>query len=358
MQQRAGAVIRGFTMCLASLLCLLGGAAAHAAALGDNTVKLLPSKFRLAQNIGPLRYSGENRYSDRRLGNSFGYNTSGISLTIYIYDYGIRDIPDGPDSVAACEQFESAKREIEYGGNYQNVQLRHELSRRMQDIAGAPLAREASYEFDRNGVHATSMLWLTAADGYFVKLRLSLRGEVADEQEEARAQILDALATSFAARPARPAAPARDEQQESSIAVDAGGDPSDAALWLDYAVELVRASREQPQTRPPCGGPFVPGFAAELAARRAALREYQARAAALRNSSYFEVLARVDAAGFLDEYVWHFLRNESLDHAPPANLRLTEFETFRQHELAAHVVSTGAHVRINAVRVLPLDPAP
>ena len=40
---------------------------------------LLPSKFRLVQNIGPLRYTGENRYSDRRLGRSFGYGTSGIS---------------------------------------------------------------------------------------------------------------------------------------------------------------------------------------------------------------------------------------------------------------------------------------
>lgn len=358
MQQWASAVIRAVTLCFASLLCVLGGAVAHAAALGDNTVKLLPSKFRLAQNIGPLRYSGENRYSDRRLGKSFGYNTSGISLTIYVYDYGIRDIPDGPDSVAACEQFESAKREIEYGGNYQNVQLRHEVSRRMQDIAGAPLAREAMYEFDRNGVHAISMLWLTAADGYFVKLRLSLRREVADEQEEARAQLLDALANSFAARPARPAAPAVNEQQDSSIAVDTSGDPSDAALWLTYAVELVHASREQPQTRPPCGGPFVPGFAAELAARSAALREYQARPAALRNSNYFEALARVDAAGFLDEYVWHFLRNESLDHTPSANLELAAFEQFRQRELASHVVLTGAHVRINAVHVLPLDPAP
>ena len=99
-------------------------ASAHAAPLGDNTVKLLPSKFRLLQNIGPLRYTGTNRYSDRRLGRSFGFGVSGISLTIYVYDYGLRDIPDGPDSVPACEQFERAKHEIEYGDNYQNVVLR------------------------------------------------------------------------------------------------------------------------------------------------------------------------------------------------------------------------------------------
>ncbi len=347
--------MRAATLCLASsMIC---GAAAHAAALSDNTVKLAPSKLRLAQNLGPLRYAGENRYSDRRLGTSFGYNTSGISLTIYVYDYGVRDIPDGPDSVAACEQFESAKREIEHGGNYQNVVLRHEVSRRMQDAAGAPMAREALYEFDRNGVHAISMLWLTAADGYFVKLRLSLRGEVADEQEDARAQILEALANAFTARPARPAPPPLDAQQDTSIEVDAGGDPADAALWLSYAVELVHASREQPQSRPLCGGLFVPGFAAELAARRVVLPEYQSRAASLRNSSYFGDLARVDGAGFFEEYVWYFLRDERVDHTPPANLQLAAFDTFRQRELAAHVVLSGAHVRINAVRPLPLAPS-
>ena len=162
--------------------------------LSDNTVRLLPSKFRLLQNIGPLRYTGSNRYTDRRLGRSFGYGASGISLTIYVYDFGMRSLPDGPDSVAACEQFERAKREIETGGNYQNVVLRREVTRRMRDTADAPLAREAVYEFDRNGIHATSLLWVTVADGYFVKLRLSMRSEVADEVDDARMQILATMA--------------------------------------------------------------------------------------------------------------------------------------------------------------------
>ena len=30
-----------------------------------------------------------NRYTDRRLGQSFGYGASGISLTIYVYDFGL-----------------------------------------------------------------------------------------------------------------------------------------------------------------------------------------------------------------------------------------------------------------------------
>ena len=349
--------MKRFTGCLLGLVLILGGGTARPIPLSDNTVRLLPAKFRLLQNIGPMRYSGSNRYADRRLGQSFGYGASGISLTIYVYDFGLRDLPDGPDSVAACEQFERAKREIELGGNYQNVVLRREVTRRMRDTADAPLAREATYEFDRNGIHATSVLWLTVADGYFVKLRLSLRSEVADELDEARTQILDTMAASLTSRPRRPAPPP-DNRPETSVDFDLATDPADTALWLVYAAELLRASRDIPDALPPCGGPLIPGFASELAARRAALREYLARAPEQRTSPYFSELARIEAAGFLEEYVWHYLRNESRDIAPPPELDLPAFENFRQRELAEHEVRTGARVRVNTVRALPLDPQP
>lgn len=349
--------MRRLAACLLGLALALGAGTARPVPLSDNMVKLLPSKFRLLQNIGPMRYTGTNKYTDQRLGRSFGFGASGISLTIYVYDFGLRDLPDGPDSLAACEQFERAKHEIELGGNYQNVVLRREVTRRMRDTADAPLAREAMYEFDRNGIHATSILWLTVADGYFVKLRLSLRSEVADELDDARAQILDTMAATLTARPRRPPPPP-DAGPETSIDFDSTADPADAALWFTYAGELLRVSRENPDTLPPCGGPLVPGFLAELAARRGALREYLAREPAQRTSAYFSQLERVDAAGFLDEYVWHYLRNQSRDTLPPADLDMPGFETFRQHELPAHAVMTGARVRVNTVRALPLDPQP
>ena len=337
------------------LVLALGAGVSNAAPLGDNTVKLLPSKFRLLQNIGPLRYTGTNRYSDRRLGRSFGYGVSGISLTIYVYDYGLRDIPDGPDSVLACEQFERAKHEIEYGDNYQNVVLRGQSTRRMREGADSPLVREAHYELDRNGIHAVSILWLTAADGYFVKLRLSLRGEVADELEDAREQILVELADAFAERPARPASATVAPQPDSSMEVDPANDPAEAQIWVAYASELLKAARAAPDGMPPCGGPLRPTFATELAARGGALREYLARET--RPTGYFAELARIESAGFLDEYVWYYLRGEN-DKTPPAGLELAAFEVFRQRELAAHVVKTGARVKVNSVQVLPLVSTP
>ena len=341
------------TVCAA---VLVAASPARSAALGDNTVKLAPSLMRLPQNIGPLRFSGENRFTDRRMGRSFGYNASGISLNIYVYDYGEHDTPDGPDSVTACEQFESARREIERGGNYQNVSLRGEYTRAMSNAPGAPRAREAEYEFDRNGIHAVSVLWVTAADGHFVKLRLSLRTEVADELDEARTQILESMARAITARPPRAAPVDPAPPQEASIDIDANPDSAAASAWLAYAVELARYSGEHPETRPRCGGRFAPGFEAELTARGAALREYRARDPAQRTSSYFNDLARVEAAGFLDEYVWTYLRNENADLTPPPSIGLDAFEQFRARELATHIVQTGAHVMIHSVRKLPAPP--
>jgi hypothetical protein len=338
-------------------LLSLSSAATRAAALGDNTVRLTPSQLKLPQNIGPLRYNGENRYSDRRLGRSYGYNASGISLSIYVYDYGLARIPDGPDSVPLCEQYEGAKGEIERGGNYENVRFRGEFTRAL-GAPGTPLAREAVYEFDRRGVHAMSVLWFLAADGYFLKLRLSLRAEVADEIDEARAEILGAIATAIAQRRGSTPASEPEPVQEASVEVDSHYDPDTAALWLAYALELVKYSREHPETRPACGGRLLPGFAAELHARRAALVEYRARDAATRTASYFDDLLRVDDAGFLAEYAWHYLRNERAELMPPTELRMGDFEAWRQRELGGHVVQSGARVRINTVRRLPSPTVP
>jgi hypothetical protein len=335
------------------VLALVASAASLSAPLGDNTVRLAPSQLKLQQNIGPMRYSGESRFSDRRLGRSFGYNASGISLSIYVYDYGVEEIPDGADSVPICEQFESAKLEIENGGNYENVSLKSEVSRPLAEHDDSPVAREAVYEFDRHGVHAVSVLWLTAVDGYFLKLRLSLRSEVADELDEARTQILAAMADAIANRRRLVQRPILPPVQEAAIEVDGNYDADTAAMWFAYATQLVSYSREHPETRPACGGRLDPGFDAELVARRAVLAEYRARDPAARGSRYFDELLRVDDAGFLEEYVWHYLRNERRDVSAPAGLELEAFDVFRQQQLGSHVVQSGARVRINTVRALP-----
>ena len=212
------------------------------------------------------------------------------------------------------------------------------------------------------------MLWLFAFDGHFFKVRLSLRSELADELTDARPEILAALADAMADSIANTNASAarRDHAatgdtlpvQDAAIEVDGHYDAETAALWLSYALELVKYSREHPATRPPCGGQLLPGYDAELSARRAALEVYRARDPANRTARYFDELLRIDAAGFLDEYTWHYLRNERWDVTPPTDIDLAAFETYRQGELATHVVQSGARVRINTVRALPAPTVP
>jgi hypothetical protein len=335
---------------------LVCAALAASAARGDDTVKLSPSMLKLPQTIGPLRYGGETRY-DRRMGRSFAYNASGIALNVFVNDYGIRNLPDGPDSPEACEQYQGARNEIESGGNYQNVVLRSEVSRPLRADRPSPIAREAVYEFEHNGLHAVSVLWLTAADGFFIRLRLSMRVEIGDELDDAREQILEALAVAIEARPPRVLPkpdPALDDAalSEPSIEMTQANSVFDTPAWFAYALELSRHARENPDAGPPCGGLLDPPFELEVEARRAALREYRARPVHGRRSNYFNALARVEDAGFLKEYVWHYLHRDSWGAAPALNM--SGFEEYRARDLVTHSVQTGARVRIHTVRVLPL----
>jgi hypothetical protein len=329
---------------------------AAAVARGDDTVKLAPSMLKVPQAIGPLRYAGETRY-DRRMGRSFAYNASGISLNVFVYDYGIRNLADGPDSPEACEQYQSAREEIESGGNYQNVILRSEVSRPLRADRASPIAREAVYEFERNGMRALSVLWLTAADGFFIKLRLSMRVEIGDELDDAREQILEAISAAIEARPprARPADPALDDPtlSEPSIEMTQADSVFDTPAWFAYALELSRYARENPGAGPPCGGLLDPPFDIEVEGRRAALREYRARPVHGRRSNYFNALARVEDAGFLEEYVWHYAHRDAWGATPPAALTMGSFGEFRERELTSHTAQSGARVRIHAVRPLP-----
>src|SRR5262249_54805988 len=155
----------------------------------------------------------------------------------------------------------------------------------------APVAREAVYEFERNGMRALSVLWLTAADGFFVKLRMSMRVEIGDELDDAREQILDAIAAAIEARPPRappPADPAAGGPAlpEPTLELPQATPVFDPRAWFAYALELSRYARENPGAGPPCGGLLDPPFALEVEGRRAALREYRQRPVHGRRSNY------------------------------------------------------------------------
>src|SRR5262245_12998423 len=95
------------------LLLMCAGVAGAA----DDTVKLAPTSIEMPKRIGPLVQTGEPyRFEPAALGYGYQYDGAGLRLTVYVYDMGYTDIPDGADTVPACMQFEEAKAEIGQAG--------------------------------------------------------------------------------------------------------------------------------------------------------------------------------------------------------------------------------------------------
>src|SRR5215470_72294 len=127
-------------------------------AAAEEPLKLLPSPLELPRHIGPLRTDGEaHTFGDPRAGSAYVYEGKGLLLTVYVYDAGVTDIPDGAGSAAVCEQFEEAKLGVTQAG-YRDVVLKSEQMVRLEPPDDAPLAREALYEMVRKEGPAISYL--------------------------------------------------------------------------------------------------------------------------------------------------------------------------------------------------------
>ena len=172
---------------------LLAGATAQAAPAPADKVLLAPSPVELPAKIGPMHITGEPyHYDPVALGVSYQYAGRGLSLTVYVYDADVKGIPDGGDSVAACEQVEEAKLGVVHA-KYPNTVLTREQLVQLSPNEDFPLAREARYELEREGRPAISYIWVTAVAKNFIKLRFSFDKDLKDEEIDARRGILDAL---------------------------------------------------------------------------------------------------------------------------------------------------------------------
>src|SRR5262249_47280810 len=118
----------------------------------------------------------------------------------------------------------------------------------------------------------------------------------------------------------------------------------ESKIWLAYL--FARAAFAANET---AGGPAVgereSSFEEEGRGRQIALTTFRAlkRDSAQPESAYFNDIDRVEAAGFLREYVWSYLRNASWA-TKPENLDLAGFETWRATNLAHHTPVTHGRI--------------
>jgi hypothetical protein len=171
-------------------------------------------------------------------------------------------------------------------------------------------------------------------------------------------------ATNYATTPANPAArvatprnaPARPATQKSAPAAkqltvtvlwDDAMSGKEAGVWMGYLFSRMKYVSNHGGKYPRVPGVVTPMYEEEVFARSEAALIY--RDIRSRNSSmaspYFEDLVKVEAAGFIREYVWTYLKRPEWT-APSEPLRSAEFERWSRDKLAGHQVQTRGRVAL------------
>jgi hypothetical protein len=329
---------------------VLAWAITPGAVAAEDPVKLLPSPLVLPQRIGPMVLTGEpHKYDDPRLGMSYQYAGVGLSLTVYVYDTGEADLPDGADTIPSCREFEVAKQGVEQ--NYQKAVLKSEYLAKLNPPDMLPQIREALYEYERDTQPTISFIWVTTVAKHFVKLRLSLASRLRDEVPDARRAVLSTLGEAI--KPHLSPVDPKAEPPGTALKVNAlGGSPrDDTASGLMYVVLLAAVAEESPELAPVCGGEFIPSYDTELGVYRGMVT---IDGEASTKSS--KRLAQIDKAGFLDEFVWVELHRESWGTVLPEGLTLPEYQSWRRKNLKRFKAPNFGSVIVERPRPLPPEP--
>src|SRR5690606_1765185 len=204
-------------------------------------------------------------YEPAALGVSYQYNGAGISLTVYVYDAGVRNIPDGADTPVNCLLFEQAKREVAAAAS--DIRLVSQQLVRLATPDDSPSAREAVFELVREGESMLSYVWMTGVAKHIVKVRFSLASSYLHEAESARGVLLAALGD--AVKPHLADVSDAAEASEATLNMISGASREEMAAGLMYLAMLQVLADQAPESRPVCGGDYIPTYAIELAAFQA-----------------------------------------------------------------------------------------
>jgi hypothetical protein len=333
-------------------LALALSCGAGLAQAAEQTITLAPTAAEFPLRIGPMHLQGEpHKFDPPSLGVSYQYSGNGLSLTLYVYDAGIENIPDGGDTVQSCMQFEQAKQDVLAAG-YGGTRLKSQQLARLAPPADWPLAREAVFEFQRDGQPTISYLWLTAVGKHFVKLRFSVNAQLRDELSDARHAVLSALGTAIGPHllPVDPGA----KEKNTTINLNAGSesveDMSTGILYLAILSTLADKSSDQ---APVCGGEFIPSFESDVSLYRA-LFTFEPKGEA---SPLVKQLMRADEAGYLDELVWVEAHRDIWGETVPEGLALGDYKQWKKKNLERFRMDPFGGVTVGRPRPLPLEAA-
>lgn len=294
----------------------------------------------LPQYIGPLEFIGEQSGADPRTSATYSYRAMGLALDIHVTDLGAAGIADGTKSAELARRFRETKSNLVAATEVHDLKPREDTVPFSKGDARS--VREAVYHFERRGEGGTTYLWFTAMHGLLIDARFDVALGFEEDGDIGRGEILAAIGDAIPAS-ADVVAKARvraTQPPDSSVKVAILWDPEtpegERKIWLAYL--FARAAFAANET---AGGPAVgereSSFDEEVRGRQIALTTFRAlkRDSAQPDSAYFNDIDRVEAAGFLREYVWSYLRHPSWK-TQPADLDLAGFDAWRAEHLANH----------------------
>lgn len=118
-------------------------------------------------------------------------------------------------------------------------------------------------------------------------------------------------------------------------------------VWTAYLYTRAAYLASERGDRLSTPGVYAPTFESEVRARRVAVgvfRQLEQDDPAF-GSVYFDDLDRVEAAGFMREYVWRYLRQPSWARQPEG-LQLPRFDAWRAVYLRYHVPITHGRIAV------------
>jgi hypothetical protein len=165
--------------------------------------------------------------------------------------------------------------------------------------------------------------------------------------------LRQAIAPQPRTAPVQLAASAPAAQRYVAILFDPATPAGERKLWRIYLYTRAALAASESDAGPLPLGIRAPSFEGEVRARRVAVGLFRQleREDPDFGSRYFDDLDRVEASGFMREYVWRYLRQPSWS-TPPAGLKLARFDAWRAVHLKFHVPVTygSIAVRLAAAR--------
>lgn len=149
------------------------------------------------RDIEGLKRLDVYRYDQPELGYAVDYESpQGMRISIYVYDLGVADIPDGAFSDVVKQQFEQAKGDIRRArdqGKYQDAdEILNEVVV-LGDSESSPKMRRSRFNLRRDDRAWISHVYLTGYKKNFVKIRCSYPADHEAVSEKLFAKLLAKL---------------------------------------------------------------------------------------------------------------------------------------------------------------------